>query len=65
VLYANPVLVEIFDGEQPGETLDGLARASAYGKAKALGSASDDRRVRCTLPDGRVLGITPPPIYLE
>ncbi|MEV6846865.1 PAS domain-containing sensor histidine kinase [Actinoplanes sp. NPDC051411] len=55
VLYANPALVEIFDGVPPGHTLGELARLTPYGKAEALWSAGDDRRVRCTLPDGRVL----------
>ncbi|HEY0535308.1 MAG TPA: PAS domain-containing sensor histidine kinase [Actinoplanes sp.] len=55
VLYANPVMVEIFDGAKPGQTLDELARLTPYEKAKALWSASDGRRVRCSLPDGRVL----------
>jgi signal transduction histidine kinase len=55
VLYANPALVEIFDGATPDQTLSQLARHTAYGKAHALWSAGDDRRVRCTLPDGRVL----------
>jgi signal transduction histidine kinase len=55
VLYANPALVEIFDGVQPDQTLDELARLTPYDKAKPLWTASEDRRVRCTLPDGRVL----------
>jgi signal transduction histidine kinase len=55
VLYANPALVEIFDGVPPGRTLDELNGLRAYRKAEALWSAGDDRRVRCTLPDGRVL----------
>jgi signal transduction histidine kinase len=55
VLYANPALLEIFDGVPPDQTLDSLARHTAYGKAAPLWSASDDRRLRCTLPGGRVL----------
>lgn len=55
VLYANPVLVEIFDGATPGQTLDELARLTPYGNAKELWSATDDRRVRCTLPAGRIV----------
>jgi signal transduction histidine kinase len=55
VLHVNPALVEIFDRVTPGSTLKELAGLRAYDQAKALWSAADDRRVRCTLPDGRVL----------
>ena len=54
VRYANPALLEIFDGPFPA-TLAELAARDPFRPAAALWQAADDRRQRCTLPDGRVL----------
>jgi signal transduction histidine kinase len=54
VVYANPALLEIFEAPFPA-TLADLSATEPFRPAAALWRAADDRRRRCTLPDGRVL----------